>query len=48
MRLALKAAARGSAIAVPGIANKLTVNLARVSPRSMVRKVSGRMFKKKS
>jgi len=44
--LALKAAARGSAVAVPGVANKVTANLSRVAPRSMVRKISGRMFKK--
>ena len=46
VRLALKAAARGSAIAVPGVANKMTANLSRIAPRSMVRKISGRMFKK--
>ena len=45
---ALKAAKSGSAIALTGTMNKVTANLARVSPRYMVRKVTGSMFKPKS
>ncbi len=48
VRSALKAAKSGSAIAVPGAMNKVTANLQRVSPRFMVRKVAGSMFKPKS
>ncbi len=48
VRSALKAATSGSAIAVPGTINKVTANLQRVSPRFMVRKVAGSMFKPKS
>jgi short-subunit dehydrogenase len=44
---ALKAAKSGSAIATPGMVNKVTVNLGRVFPRFAVRKISGRMFKKR-
>jgi short-subunit dehydrogenase len=46
VKLALDAAKSGSAIAVPGVVNKATANLSRVAPRFMVRKISGRMFKK--
>jgi uncharacterized protein len=45
---ALKAAKSGSAIALTGTMNKVSANLARVSPRFMVRKVAGSMFKPKS
>ena len=48
VRSALKAARSGSAIAVTGTMNKLTANLGRVSPRFMIRKVGGSMFKPKS
>ena len=48
VRSALKAATSGSAIAIPGTMNKVMANLGRVSPRFMVRKVSGSMFKPKS
>jgi short-subunit dehydrogenase len=44
--LALNAAKSGSAIAVPGMMNKASANLSRVTPRFMVRKIAGRMFKK--
>jgi short-subunit dehydrogenase len=47
VKLALNAAKSGSAIAVPGMYNKATANISRVAPRFMVRKISGRMFKKK-
>lgn len=43
---ALKAAKAGSAIATPGLVNKLTANLPRVTPRFAVRKISGAMFKR--
>ena len=46
VKLALNAAKSGSAIAVPGMVNKATANLGRIAPRFMVRKISGRMFKK--
>lgn len=45
VRHALKAAKRGSAIATPGILNKATSNMPRLTPRFLVRKISGRMFK---
>jgi len=45
---ALKAAKSGSAIALTGTMNKVSANLPRVSPRFMVRKVAGSMFKPKS
>jgi uncharacterized protein len=48
VRASLRAAKSGSAIALTGTMNKVTANLARVSPRFMVRKVSGSMFKPKS
>jgi hypothetical protein len=48
VKAALKAAKSGSAIAVPGMVNKVSANLGRVSPRFMVRKVVGSMFKPKS
>lgn len=48
VKTALKAAKSGSAIAVPGTMNKVMANLQRVSPRFMVRKVAGSMFKPKS
>lgn len=46
VKLALNAAKSGSAIAVPGMINKASANLGRIAPRFMVRKISGRMFKK--
>ena len=48
VKSALKAAKGGSAIALTGTMNKVTANLTRVSPRFMIRKVSGSMFKPKS
>ncbi|HUF54805.1 MAG TPA: SDR family oxidoreductase [Dehalococcoidia bacterium] len=48
VRHALKATKRGSAIATPGVLNKMTTNMNRVFPRFAVRKISGRMFKKRS
>jgi hypothetical protein len=45
VRHALKAAKAGSAIATPGLVNKLTANLPRFTPRFAVRKISGSMFK---
>jgi short-subunit dehydrogenase len=47
VKAALKAAKSGSAIALTGTMNKVSANLARVSPRFMVRKVAGSMFKPK-
>lgn len=46
VKSALGAARSGSAIAVPGAINKITSNLPRFSPRFMVRKISGAMFKR--
>ena len=43
---ALGAAKAGSAIATPGLLNKLTANLPRFTPRFAVRKISGAMFKR--
>jgi len=48
VRHALKAANAGSAIATPGLLNKLTANLPRFTPRFAVRKISGAMFKRGS
>jgi len=48
VKAALKAAKSGSAIAVPGTMNKVSANLGRISPRFMVRKVAGSMFKPKA
>ena len=45
-RHALKAAKAGSAIATPGLVNKLTTNLPRFTPRFAIRKISGAMFKR--
>jgi short-subunit dehydrogenase len=45
VRHALKAAKAGSAIATPGLVNKLTANLPRITPRFAVRKISGSMFR---
>lgn len=46
VKAALDGAAKGRGIVVPGMINKATANLNRVLPRSAVRKVAGRMFKK--
>ena len=43
---ALGAANAGSAIATPGLLNKVTANLPRFTPRFAVRKISGAMFKR--
>ena len=43
---ALKAAKAGSAIATPGLMNKVTANLPRFTPRFAARKISGAMFKR--
>jgi short-subunit dehydrogenase len=48
VKAALTAAKSGSAIVVPGTMNKVSANLGRISPRFMVRKVAGSMFKPKS
>lgn len=45
VKAALDGAKRGRGIVVPGMINKTTANLHRVFPRSMVRKIAGRMFK---
>lgn len=47
VKAALTGAKAGRGIVVPGIMNKATANLGRVLPRSAVRKIAGRMFKKK-
>lgn len=46
VKAALDGAAKGRGIVVPGMVNKATANLGRVLPRSAVRKVAGRLFKK--
>jgi short-subunit dehydrogenase len=46
VKAALDGAHKGRGIVVPGMVNKATANLNRVLPRSAVRKVAGRMFKK--
>jgi short-subunit dehydrogenase len=48
VKTALKAAASGSAIVVPGGMNKAMTNLPRVAPRFMIRKVAGSIFKHES
>jgi short-subunit dehydrogenase len=48
VRHALRAARAGSAVATPGMMNKVTANLPRVTPRFAVRKISGAMFKRAS
>lgn len=45
---ALSAAKAGSAIATPGVMNKVTASLPRFTPRFVVRKISGAMFKRAS
>jgi short-subunit dehydrogenase len=46
VRAALNGARAGSAIVVPGMANKATANLPRLLPRFAVRKLSGTVFKR--
>ncbi len=46
VKAALDGARKGRGIVVPGMINKTTANLNRVLPRSSVRKIAGRMFKK--
>lgn len=41
----LKGAARGKPVVIPGAMNKAAAQMTRISPRFLVRKVSGRMFK---
>jgi short-subunit dehydrogenase len=45
VQAALEAAESGSAVVVPGLVNKTIVNLPRVAPRFLIRRVAGRMFK---
>jgi short-subunit dehydrogenase len=45
VKAALDGAKKGRGIVVPGAVNKTTANLARILPRSTVRKIAGRMFK---
>jgi short-subunit dehydrogenase len=46
VKAALDGARAGSAIVVPGLANKATANLPRLLPRFAVRKLSGNVFKR--
>lgn len=46
VKAALDGAAKGRGIVVPGVMNKSLANINRVLPRSSVRKIAGRMFKK--
>lgn len=46
VKAALDGAKAGRGIVVPGMMNKATVNLGRILPRSAVRRVAGRIFKK--
>jgi short-subunit dehydrogenase len=46
VKAALDGAKKGRGIVVPGVMNKSLTNLNRVLPRSSVRKIAGRMFKK--